>query len=230
MALSDIIATLRHRLAARPVLTSGLAAAAACVVLVALVDRPLALWFEAQRGSGTIAAIKIFTDIGLGVWWYALAILGWLGYRAAAFLAAYGDTRATLRRRARGFGFMLAALLATTLVNWTLKAAIGRPRPRHLFREGAFAPHPFGWDLFSNSFPSGHAQTMATAMTALWILFPRWGWAFAVLGALAALSRVVVTSHYPADIVAGAWLGVVVALAVRHCLEATGGPIEAIRR
>jgi membrane-associated phospholipid phosphatase len=211
--------------AGRLVLASGIAAAVACVLLVAFVDRPSALWFEAHRNAPVIGAIKIFTDIGLGVWWYGLAILGWLGWRFAAFLAAYGDVRARRLRRARGFGFMLAALVATTLSNWVLKAVIGRPRPRHLFRQDAFAPHPFGWDLFSNSFPSGHAQTIATAMAALWILYPRWGWAFATLGGLVALSRVVVTSHYPADIVAGAWLGVVVALVVRRCIEATGGPV-----
>jgi membrane-associated phospholipid phosphatase len=215
--------------ARRPVLASGLAVAVLCLLLVAFADRPAALWFEAHRGSEVIAAVKVFTDTGLGVWWYALAILGWLGYRFAAFLAAYGDVRARWLQRARGFGFMLAALVATTVSNWLLKAVIGRPRPRHLFRQDAFAPHPFGWDLFSNSFPSGHAQTMATAMAALWILFPRWGWAFGLLGGLVALSRVVVTSHYPADIVAGAWLGVVVALAVRRCLEATGGPIAIAR-
>jgi membrane-associated phospholipid phosphatase len=226
---SEIIAAPRRVLAGRPVLAGFLAVAVLCALLVAFADRPAALWFEAHRGSPVIAAVKLFTDIGLGVWWYALAILGWLGFRLAAFLAAYGDVRARRLKRARGFGFMLAALLATTVTNWLLKAAIGRPRPRHLFRHDAFAPHPFGWDLFSNSFPSGHAQTMATAMTALWILFPRWGWAFGLLGGLVALSRVVVTSHYPADIVAGAWLGVVVALAVRRCLEATGGPVAIIR-
>ena len=229
MGRSENIAARRSGLAARPVLASGLAVAVLCLLLVAFADRPAALWFEAHRGSEIIAAVKVFTDIGLGVWWYALAILGWLGFRFAAFLAAHGDVRARRLKRARGFGFMLAALVATTLTNWLLKAAIGRPRPRHLFRQDAFAPHPFGWDLFSNSFPSGHAQTMATAMAALWILFPRWGWAFGLLGGLVALSRVVVTSHYPADIVAGAWLGVVVALAVRRCLEATGGPVTVIR-
>ncbi|MGO1076767.1 phosphatase PAP2 family protein [Inquilinus sp. CA228] len=229
MGRSENIAARRSDLAARPLLASGIAVAVLCALLVAFVDRPAALWFEARRGSGVIAAVKVFTDIGLGVWWYALAILGWLGWRFAAFLAAYGDVRARRLQRARGFGFMLVALVATTLTNWLLKAAIGRPRPRHLFRQDAFAPHPFGWDLFSNSFPSGHAQTMATAMAALWILFPRWGWAFALLGGLVALSRVVVTSHYPADIVAGAWLGVVVALAVRRCLETTGGPAAVIR-
>jgi membrane-associated phospholipid phosphatase len=225
VGLSEFIAASRHRLAGRPVLASFLAVLVLCLLLVAFVDRPAALWFEAHRRSAAIGAIKLFTDIGLGVWWYALAILGWLGWRFAAFLAAYGDVRAQRLRRARGFGFMLAALVATTVANWLLKAAIGRPRPRHLFRQDAFAPHPFGWDLFSNSFPSGHAQTIATAMTALWILYPRWGWAFAALGGLVALSRVVVTSHYPADIVAGAWLGVVIALLVRHCAEATGGPV-----
>ncbi|MBW8725907.1 MAG: phosphatase PAP2 family protein [Inquilinus limosus] len=232
MGRSDNIAAgqaARPGWAGRPVLASFLAAVLLCALLVAFADRPAALWFEAHRGSEAIAAVKMFTDIGLGIWWYALAILGWLGFRFAAFLAAYGDVRARHLKRARGFGFMLVALLATTVSNWLLKAAIGRPRPRHLFRQDAFAPHPFGWDLFSNSFPSGHAQTMATAMTALWILFPRWGWAFALLGGLVALSRVVVTSHYPADIVAGAWLGVAVALAVRRCLEATGGPVAVIR-
>jgi len=226
---SENIAAKRAGLAGRPVLASGLVVAMLCLLLVAFADRPAALWFEAHRGSGVIAAVKLFTDIGLGIWWYALAILGWLGFRFAAFLAAYGDVRAQRLKRARGFGFMVAALVATTLTNWLLKAAIGRPRPRHLFRQDAFAPHPFGWDLFSNSFPSGHAQTMATAMTALWILFPRWGWPFGLLGGLVALSRVVVTSHYPADIVAGAWLGVVVALAVRRCVEVTGGPVTVTR-
>ena len=225
----DIAASGRTGLAGHPVLASGLAVAVVCLLLIAFADRPAALWFEAHRGSDIIGAVKVFTDLGLGVWWYALAILGWLGFRFAAFLAAHGDVRARRLKRARGFGFMLAALLATTVTNWLLKAAVGRPRPRHLFREGAFAPHPFGWDLFSNSFPSGHAQTMATAMAALWILFPRWGWVFALFGGLVALSRVVVTSHYPADIVAGAWLGVVVALAVRRCLEATGGPVTIAR-
>lgn len=235
MDRSDTIAAERtgsggHRgLADRPVLASFLAVAVLCALLVVFADRPAALWFEAHRGSPVIAAVKVFTDLGLGVWWYALAILGWLGFRLAAFLAAYGDVRARRLKRARGFGFMLAALVATTVTNWLLKAAIGRPRPRYLFRQDAFAPHPFGWDLFSNSFPSGHAQTMATAMTALWILFPRWGWAFGLLGCLVALSRVVVTSHYPADIVAGAWLGVIVALTVRRCLEATGGPVTIAR-
>ena len=229
MGRSENIAAKRAGLAGRPVLASGLVVAMLCLLLVAFADRPAALWFEAHRGSGVIAAVKLFTDIGLGIWWYALAILGWLGFRFAAFLAAYGDVRAQRLKRARGFAFMLVALVATTLTNWLLKAAIGRPRPRHLFRQDAFAPHPFGWDLFSNSFPSGHAQTMATAMTALWILFPRWGWPFGLLGGLVALSRVVVTSHYPADIVAGAWLGVVVALAVRRYLEATGGPVTVTR-
>ncbi|WP_225770229.1 phosphatase PAP2 family protein [Inquilinus sp. Marseille-Q2685] len=229
MGPSEIISASRRVLACRPVLASGLAVGVLCALLVAFADRPAALWFEAHRGSGVIAAVKLFTDLGLGVWWYALAILGWLGFRFAAFLAAHGDVRAQRLKRARGFGFMLAALVTTTLTNWLLKAVIGRPRPRHLFRQDAFAPHPFGWDLFSNSFPSGHAQTMATAMTALWILFPRWGWAFGLLGGLVALSRVVVTSHYPADIVAGAWLGAVVALAVRRCLEATGGPVAIAR-
>jgi len=219
----------RGGLVGRPVLASGIAVAALCLLLIAFADRPAALWFEAHRGSDAIAAVKVFTDIGLGIWWYALAILGWLGFRFAAFLATYGDVRAQRLKRARGFAFMLVALVATTLTNWLLKAAIGRPRPRHLFRQDAFAPHPFGWDLFSNSFPSGHAQTMATAMAALWILFPRWGWAFGLLGGLVALSRFVVTSHYPADIVAGAWLGVIVALAVRRCLEATGSPVTIAR-
>lgn len=225
MSQAESEVAIGRRIRAHPVLATGLVAAILCILLIAFVDRPAALWFQARRESAATAAIEIFTDIGLGIWWYTLAILGWLGYRFAAFLTPYGDVRARLRQWARGFAFMLTALVATTLTNWLLKAAIGRPRPRHLFRQDAFAPHPFGWDLFSNSFPSGHAQTIATAMTALWILFPRWGWIFATIGGLVALSRVVVTSHYPADIVAGAWLGVIVALLIRRCIEAAGGPL-----
>jgi hypothetical protein len=55
--------------ARRPVLASGLAVAVLCLLLIAFADRPAALWFEAHRGSEIIAAVKVFTDIGLGLWW-----------------------------------------------------------------------------------------------------------------------------------------------------------------
>jgi undecaprenyl-diphosphatase len=65
------------------------------------------------------------------------------------------------------------------------------------------------------SFPSGHATVAFACATVLALAVPRLALPLYVLAALVAFSRVYVGVHYPLDVLAGAVLGVALALLVR---------------
>jgi undecaprenyl-diphosphatase len=65
------------------------------------------------------------------------------------------------------------------------------------------------------SFPSGHAATSFAGATILAFAFPRLAPLLYVLAAAVGFSRLYLGVHYPLDIVGGAVLGVLVALALR---------------
>jgi len=100
--------------------------------------------------------------------------------------------------------------LALTIAHF-LSGLVDRPRP--------FVAHPHAVHLFAAhapdaSFPSDHATAaFAIAMT-VWLRDRRWGAALLVLAALLAVGRVALGLHYPADVVAGALLGMGCALLV----------------
>jgi undecaprenyl-diphosphatase len=73
-----------------------------------------------------------------------------------------------------------------------------------------FPCFPAPYDLAA--FPSGHA-TMAFALaTLLSLWYPRWRGGFLAVAALVGWSRVVLGSHFPSDVLAGAVLGCAVVL------------------
>ena len=65
------------------------------------------------------------------------------------------------------------------------------------------------------SFPSGHATVAFACATVLALAVPRLAALLYALAALIAFSRVYVGVHYPGDVLAGAVLGVALAIALR---------------
>jgi undecaprenyl-diphosphatase len=105
--------------------------------------------------------------------------------------------------------FAIAETLAP-LLSTLLKALVDRPRP-----PGALV-HPIG-----SSYPSGHATDAGTTAVALVLLFTTAGpgrrlWWIAAGLAIAAMawSRTYLQVHWLSDVVAGALLGIGVALVV----------------
>jgi undecaprenyl-diphosphatase len=134
----------------------------------------------------------------LGLLWIAIALV--LG-------AAY-----------KRWGTLWLTVIAVALADWSatgIKALVGRDRPPvHDARPKALVPVPH-----DGSFPSGHAATSFAAATTLTFAFPRLAPALFVLAAAVAFSRVYVGVHYPLDVLVGAVLGVLVAIALRGVLH-----------
>jgi membrane-associated phospholipid phosphatase len=115
--------------------------------------------------------------------------------------------------------FVLFSLSLCGIVLHLIKWIAGRHRPIDLFNHGYFGFNYFGIGYELTSFPSGHAQTAFTLATALTILFPRWGIpAFIVAGAVG-ISRIILTSHYLSDVIAGAGVGILFTFAVKYCFD-----------
>jgi undecaprenyl-diphosphatase len=112
------------------------------------------------------------------------------------------------------------------LIATGLKAAVDRPRPFEVLPEA----DPLMGGTVGNAFPSGHAATSAAGAVALALLVRRFVPALALLAAAISFSRIYVGVHYPLDVVAGAALGAVVALALSVLVRALRTPAEARRR
>jgi undecaprenyl-diphosphatase len=186
-------------------------------LLILFVDRPVALAARAldTTNHGLIDFFRFYTDLGLGKWYEwpsGVALL-------IALLVLWRAPMAEIRKkRVRVFshkmGFFFAATAGAGLLTDVLKYAIGRPRPKFLFLNGSFAPQPFTHGFDWHSFPSGHTTTSFAVATSLCLLFPKGRFFFMAYAALVGLSRIMVTAHYPSDVLAGAVVGLFFTLGV----------------
>jgi membrane-associated phospholipid phosphatase len=172
--------------------------------------------------EGVIAVFDEITDFGKSVW-----LLVPVGVALAA-LALVASPR--LPRMSRGvlaaiavrLGFLFVAVGLPGLIFTIAKRLIGRARPFVGGSADPFSYQPLGWDVEYASLPSGHAIdafAIATAVGALWPSLRPLMWTYAVA---IAVSRVVLTAHFPSDVVAGAVVGVVGVLLVRDWFARRG--------
>ena len=173
------------------------------------------------RGTASLWPVRVLTEFGKDA--YVLSML-------AAMLLAVGVVatalRGTSQARLLSFGlrlqFLFFAVLMPLLAGEMIKWIVGRGRP---FVGGKANPFNFvhfaGTEAYA-SFPSAHVITgcaLAFAVSAVW------PWTRGVMIAYAlliAFSRLVLLAHHPSDVVAGALIGVVGAMAVRYWFAARG--------
>lgn len=132
---------------------------------------------------------------------------------------------AILWRRPGLFAQVLIADVVADLLAYALRHAIGRPRPPSVYAE----PKPLVGVPHGGSFPSGHAATSFACATVLAFAAPRLAPAFFALAAAIAWSRVYVGVHYPLDVLGGAALGVLVAIALRWLVASRRRSLPATR-
>jgi undecaprenyl-diphosphatase len=152
------------------------------------------------------------TDFGRSGW--ILVPLGVLIVLIALLASPALDymSRALLAMVVARLGYIFIGVGLPGLVSTVVKRWIGRVRPS---AAGPFAYEPFSWRPEYASFPSGHATTAFAALVAFGLIFPRIRPVLWVYALLIAASRVVVSAHYPSDVIAGAAFGAFGALLVR---------------
>src|SRR5205809_27541 len=123
---------------------------------------------------------------------------------------------AVLARRLRRLWLQDAAWLAALAfvsagaVEFTLKHLVGRPRPDAAMATAGLLGPSFAADI--DSFPSGHATSVFAVAAVFATYYPRLRWPLYGLAAAIALGRVYLERHYLSDIIAGAALGLTVAV------------------
>jgi len=105
----------------------------------------------------------------------------------------------------------LSAAIAL-VVGEGLKIFLGRHRPIMLYEQEQYGLHFFTEQWEMNSTPSGHSLRIFSILTALSLLFKKWSAVFITIAVLVCLSRVIVTAHYPSDVLFGAYIGIFAAL------------------
>jgi undecaprenyl-diphosphatase len=113
-------------------------------------------------------------------------------------------------------GFLFTAIAVPSLFVTIVKRLIGRARP---LVGGSLDPYlfsPFVWRVEYAGMPSGHATTAFAVLVAFGTLWPRARTVLLIYAALIAISRVVLTAHYPTDVIAGAIVGMAGAALVRR--------------
>ncbi|MEP9353201.1 phosphatase PAP2 family protein [Xanthobacter sp. KR7-65] len=179
------------------------------VALMLLVD-PMVPGLRLKMPAWLIIFCERITDLGFsGVVLWPLGLS--LAY--ALVMTRVGDTvsRQIAASVAARLGFLFLAIAPIGLGVAIIKHALGRPRPHAAFMMRG--PNPeltfdfFIWKSSFASFPSGHATTTFACAVAFAALFPRARTILLLLAVPVAATRVVLGSHYPSDVVAGAFLG-----------------------
>lgn len=160
-----------------------------------------------------IAVFDEITDFGKSGWLLFPLGLFLIGIAAASPLLPKATALVAASLTVR-VSFLFVAIAVPGVFTLMVKRLIGRARP-YVTGGDAYVFNPFVSGSQYASFPSGHSTTAfaaAIAIGAVWpsARVPAWLYALTI-----ALSRVIVTAHFPSDVIASAVVGVVGALIVR---------------
>lgn len=224
-ALAQLVRTPSHsrraeaaRKLARHSLWLSAAGAALVIVLMVAFDQT-EIQLMPARGTPGLWPIRILTDFGKDE--YLLSVLG-ATLVALAFVAAglHGTRRALLLGLGTRLQFVFLSIAVSAFVAEILKYLIGRGRPFVGGKANPFNFVPFEGTGAYASLPSGHAVAafaLAFAVSALWPRLRVFMFTYAIV---ILLTRLVLVAHHPSDVVAGALVGTVGAMAVRYWFAA----------
>jgi undecaprenyl-diphosphatase len=137
---------------------------------------------------------RLISRLGDGVFWYTLMCILLVIFQEAALPAVL---------------HMLLAALVGTVSYKLIKGKTLRPRPFNVYP----AIICTGKTLDQFSFPSGHTLHAVSFSLIAVFYFPALVWLVLPFSLLVAVSRPVLGLHYPSDVLAGAALGALIAIA-----------------
>ena len=194
----------------------GVLVAVAIVAAMVLIDAAAIRWVN-RFPTWLNTAFNEFTDFGQAQWFLVPFGIVYLAVVVAASTQVGRFAYGVLGTLAVRFGFMFLAICLPGLAGTVVKRLIGRVRPSEL---GPYAYEPLSWRTEYASLPSGHTTIAFAALVAVGAVFPRARAILWVYAVLIALSRVVVSTHFPSDTIAGAAFGAFGAILVRDWFAA----------
>ncbi|MGO8716519.1 MAG: phosphatase PAP2 family protein [Smithella sp.] len=159
-------------------------------------DIPVAI-FCGQIDQNIRQIFDWITELGVSTWYLVASLFFFVLFRF------YRRNRVYANRAL----FIFAAVALSGIAAIFVKLTIARYRPKLFFEKGLY-----GFDFFNvgyeyNSFPSGHVATIFSLAAAMSLFWPKYRVYFFVVAFAVALSRIVLTSHYVSDVIAGAFIG-----------------------
>jgi membrane-associated phospholipid phosphatase len=205
---------------------------ALCAASILLVDRPLALFLHAALSEDARAVFHLTSKFGEGGPWYGAAVLVLLAAQLGRRYSRTATGEARWWRARRAALFFITAHLASGLCVLLLKVSVGRLRPRFLFNEGLYGFDPLHLRVGEVCFPSGHTQTITTALVALAFILPyrRVVVPMAALALLVGASRLLVGAHFLADVMMAAYVGTAATVLVHRAYKRWGWNIRIFER
>jgi membrane-associated phospholipid phosphatase len=179
------------------------------ILLFLFVDRPLDTWVLNNCSGTWVERLgSFFSSLGDG----SVVRLG----IALGFLLILAVDPDTGKPWAKLLLFVCISCAIAIVVGEGLKYLLARHRPVGLFEHNLYGMSFLSSEWASNSSPSGHTLRAFAILTALSLRFKRLSVLFITLAVLIGASRVVVTDHYPSDVLFGAFIGVFSALWVNR--------------
>jgi len=172
-------------------------------------DMAIANYFKYGMGLKLRAPAQFITVLGDAKWYYLLLL-----FLAAVFYFFKKNKLYFMR-----VIYILISLITSGIINSSIKWLAGRHRPKNLFQHDLYGFTFFASGYELNSFPSGHTAVVFCLATAVVILFPRWRIPAYTTALLIGISRVVITSHFLADVIGGAGVGIISAVIVKIIFE-----------
>jgi undecaprenyl-diphosphatase len=172
-----------------------------------------------KRGAPELWPFRILTDFGKDE--YVLWILAILFVVIAlGFPLARSGLRPKLSSFVTHVEYLFLAVGISVFVGEIIKLIVGRGRPFVGGTANAFNFVPFTGTEAYFSFPSGHSVTAFALGFGIAAIWPRLWIVASVYALLIATTRLVLLAHHPSDVVGGALIGIVGAMAVRYWFAA----------
>ena len=191
----------------------------AVIAAMFFLDVPAVEWAR-DLPRGLVDVFEQITNAGLSGWYLIPSAVVVLLLAALASPTLPRLTWGVLTALAARFGFFFLAVAVPGLVTTLIKHLLGRARPYMEPAGHSFTFVPLNLDSNYASLPSGHGTTSASVAFALGALWPRtrpfmWLYVLTIM-----FSRIVLMSHHPSDVIAGALVGMVFAALVRRWFAA----------